>query len=128
MVTVEIVQERLTSLGYVMQENDDKMIGYAIGNAEQSIKHFCNICYVPECLDYVLIDRACGEFLQLKKSFGQLSSLQVEPVVKSVQDGDTNVEYNVSYLADPEASFKEVVEKMRNSHEWELVRHRRVVW
>lgn len=128
MVTVEIVQERLTSLGYVMQENDDKMIGYAIGNAEQSIKHFCNICYVPECLDYVLIDRACGEFLQLKKSFGQLSSLQVEPVVKSVQDGDTNVEYNVSYLADPEASFKEVVEKMRNSHELELVRHRRVVW
>lgn len=128
MVTVEVVQERLTSLGYVMQENDDKMIGYAIGNAEQSIKHFCNINFVPECLDYVLIDRACGEFLQLKKSFGQLNSIQVDPVLKAVQDGDTNVEYNVSYLADPEATFKEVVEKMRTSHEWELIRHRKVVW
>lgn len=122
------IKNRLKSFGYELVDGDEVAIEYAEGKAIQYIKHFCNISEVPECLDYVLMDIICGEFLQLKRVTGQLTSVQIEPIAKSIQDGDTRVEYNVSYQVDPVATFNLFVDKLINGHNEELIKHRRLVW
>ena len=121
------VTEKLKSYGYTTVEpNDIVLINLLRGEVEQYVKHYCNICVVPECLEYVIIDMICGKFLQLKKHTGQLK--QLDAVLKAVRDGDTQVEYNVSYQADPEATFLVFVDKLINGHNEQLIRHRRLCW
>ena len=122
------IKTRLKSFGYEFVDGDEIAIEYAEGKAIQYIKHFCNISEIPECLDYVLMDIICGEFLQLKRNTGQLTSIQTDATVKSIQDGDTRVEYNVSYQTDPNGVFNEFVKSLINGHNEELLRHRRLVW
>ncbi len=125
---LEEIKSRLSQFGYEFTEGDESIIKYSEGKAIHHIKHFCNINEVPDCLDYVLVDMICGEFLQLKKLTGQLTSIDIEPIAKSIQDGDTRVEYNVSYQVDPVAVFNDFVGKLINGHTDELLRHRRLVW
>lgn len=125
-----IILEQLKAYGYTTPEGSDDriLITLQIDQVEQYIKHYCNVCEIPECLEHVIIDMVCGKFLQLKKMTGQLSQIQLGGVLKSVRDGDTTVEYNVSYMADPEAVFLAFVDKLINGHENELVCHRRLSW
>ena len=123
---IEQIKERLADLGYTCVDGDDFNIQFLMGKCEQYIKHYCNITEIPECLNYVLVDMVAGEFLQVKKATGQLTSIQIEPIVKKIQDGDTTVEYNVS--GDSEAIFNTFVDNLINGHETELIRHRKLVW
>lgn len=123
---VEQVKERLASLGYEVIDGDYFGLQFAVQKAEQYIKHFCNIIEVPDCLSHVWIDMAAGDFLLTKKSIGQLSSIQIEPIVKKIQDGDTTVEYAAT--TDREATFNAHVEKMAHGHEAELIVHRKLRW
>lgn len=125
---VETIKERLSSMGYECVDADTFAIQYTIGDVEQYIKHFCNISEVPACLEYVWIDMVCGKFLQTKKSMGQLTSIQFEPLLRSIRDGDTTVEYNNSYMSDPETFFNTLMEKLINGHNVELIAHRRLRW
>ena len=124
------ILEALKSYGYVTPEgaDDTTLVFMLISDVNQYIKHYCNVNEVPECLEHVVISMVCGKFLQLKKVTGQLTQIQLDGVLKSVRDGDTTVEYNVSYLADPEATFTAFVDKMINGHESELISHRRLTW
>lgn len=124
----ETIKERLASFGYECVDSDDFVIRYMIGKVEQEIKHFCNIAEVPACLEYVWIDKVCGEFLNSKKSMGQLTSIKFEPLMSSIRDGDTTVEFNNSYESDPEAFFKTFVTKLIDGHNEELIAHRRLHW
>lgn len=123
---LEKIKLRLKSLGYEPTEADDFALDFVMKKTEQHIKHFCNISSIPDCLEYVFIDMVCGEFLQTKKSMGQLTSLQIEPVVKKIQDGDTTVEY--ASTVDADAMFNKLTEKLINSHEADLIHHRKLVW
>lgn len=123
------VTEKLKSYGYTTVEPSDiVLINLLRGEVEQYVKHYCNICVIPECLEYVIADMICGKFLQLKKTTGQLTQLQLGGVLKAVRDGDTEVEYNVSYQVDPESTFLIFVDKLINGHSDELTRHRRLCW
>lgn len=129
-MNVEDVITRLKAYGYESTDEmvDSGTITLLISDVEQYIKHYCNICQVPACLDHVILDMVCGKFLQFKKSTGQLTGIQLDGVLKSVRDGDTTVEYNVSYMADPDSTFLTFVDKLINGHTNELIRHRRMVW
>ena len=124
------ILEQLKTYGYTTPEgaDDTALITFIIAEVKQYIKHYCNVCEVPECLEYVIIDMACGKFLQLKKNTGQLTQIQLGGVLKAVRDGDTQVEYNVSYQVEPEAQFITFIDKLINGHESELIRHRRLCW
>ena len=126
----KIILEKLKAYGYVTPEggDDTMLITLQLEQVTQYIKHYCNICVVPDCLESVIVDMVCGKFLQLKKSTGQLSQMQIGGVLKAVRDGDTQVEYNVSYQVDPEATFLTFVDKLINGHDEQLIRHRRLVW
>lgn len=123
---IEQVKERLKSLGYETVESDDFGLQFAVQKAEQYIKHFCNINEVPDCLMYVLIDMVCGEFLLAKKTMGQLTSIQIEGVVKRLTEGDTTVEFNAT--TDREATFNAYLEKMAHGHDSDLIAHRKLRW
>lgn len=123
---IETVKERLTSLGYECVESDDFALQFCIDKVEQHIKHFCNICEVPVCLEHVVIDMACGEFLMQKKTMGQLTSVQIEPIVKRLTEGDTTVEYSTT--TDREAMFNAYLDKMIHAHQSDLLAHRKLRW
>lgn len=123
---IEKVKQRLTSLGYECVESDDFALEFVIKKAEQHIKHFCNISTVPDCLEWVMIDMVCGDFLLTKNSTGQLTSVQIAAVVKKLTEGDTTVEYNAT--TDREATFNAFLDKMVNGHTSDLIAHRKLRW
>lgn len=123
---VDKVTDRLESLGYEVTEDDAFAIGFAVRAASGYIKHFCNINEIPECLEHVLVDMASGDFLLAKQSLGQLSSMQIDRVVKSVQDGDSTVEYATSF--DQDAVFTQYLRKMIDGYNTELIAHRKLRW
>lgn len=123
---LEKIKERLASLGYECVESDDFALSFVLDKSTQYIKHFCNIDTVPDCLEWVLVDMVCGEFLLTKKNMGQLTSAQIEAVVKKIQDGDTTVEYNAT--VDREATFCALLEKMAHGNDSELIAHRKLRW
>lgn len=123
---IENVKQRLKSLGYECVESDDFALDFVIKKAEQHIKHFCNISSVPDCLEYAMIDMVCGDFLMQKKTMGQLTSIQIEGIVKRLTEGDTTVEYNVT--TDREATFNAYLDKMVSGHNADLLAHRKLRW
>lgn len=125
---IETIKERLTSMGYECVEEDDFAIQYCIQEVEQYIKHFCNIYEVPPCLEYVWIEIATGRFLNTKKAMGKLTALQFQPLLTSIRDGDTTVEFNNSYNSDPEQQFITLLDQMINGHNLELLAHRKLLW
>ncbi|MBR2504416.1 MAG: hypothetical protein IKB61_00540 [Elusimicrobiaceae bacterium] len=123
---VEVIKLRLKSLGYEVEQNDFIALDFVMKKVEQHIKHFCNISEIPACLEPVFVDMCCGEFLQSKKSLGQLTSVQIEPIVKKIQDGDTNVEF--SSTVDAEVVFSKFIDNLINGHNESLLAHRKLVW
>lgn len=123
---LEKIKLRLKSLGYEVVEGDEFALSFIMSKVEQYIKHFCNIYELPEGLEFVYIDRCCGEFLQAKQATGQLTDSQIEPIVKKIQDGDTTVEY--SSTVDSLVVFNQLVDKLINGCQAELLRYRKLVW
>lgn len=123
---VDIIKQRLVSLGYECTEADEFALQFCMAKVEQHIKHVCNIREVPVCLEAVQVDMVCGEFLLSKKTMGQLTSIQVEAVVKRLTEGDTTVEYNTT--TDREATFNAYLDKMIHGHQSDLLAHRKLRW
>lgn len=91
---LEDVRSRLESFGYTLTDSDVWMITFITDKVENDIKRDCNISEIPEGLLQVEVDMVCGEFLQNKQSTGTLD-LNLEDAVKSIQEGDTQVTYEV---------------------------------
>ena len=123
---IETIKERLTSLGYTCTDEDTFALQFCIDKVTQYIKHFCNICEVPACLETVQVDMVCGEFLLAKKAMGQLTGIQIEGVVKRLTEGDTTVEYAAT--TDREATFNAYLDKMVHGHTSDLIAHRKLRW
>lgn len=123
---IETVKERLASLGYTCTDEDTFALQFCIDKVNQHIKHFCNICEIPACLETVQVDMVCGEFLLAKKTMGQLTSVQIEPIVKRLTEGDTTVEYHGG--TDREAVFNAYLDKMVHGHQSDLIAHRKLRW
>lgn len=123
---VDIIKQRLASLGYECTEPDAFALQFCMAKVEQHIKHVCNIREVPACLEAVQVDMVCGEFLLSKKTMGQLTNIQVEAVVKRLTEGDTTVEYNTT--TDREAMFNAYLDKMIHGHNADLMAHRKLRW
>ena len=125
-LTAEI-KDRLTSLGYIATDADDKSIKFLLNKVEQNIKHWCSIDEVPECLKYVVVERVCGEFLLEKASFNQLDETLVNSLVKSTKIGDTEINYQVGATT-PLDILRSQCKNMVSYGKTELIAHRRLPW
>lgn len=89
---LDVVNERLQSFGYEIQDGDEIILNFSIQKVENTIKNDCNVSSVPDGLVNIAVDMAVGEFLTAKKTFSpdSIAGLDLEFAVKQIQTGDTN--------------------------------------
>ena len=135
MIETQEIVDRLSSFGYTCNINDVSLVSYLQKKVESHVKHFCNIKTIPDCLKYVVIDGICGEFLGQKKATGQLTETQMQSInnsvsgaIKSIQEGDTKVEYATSNnVMDGSILFDNLIQSLEISNDI-LISHRCLRW
>ena len=122
------VLQRLISLGYKLEENDDWILCFAMQTVENHIKNSCNVTSIPDELSNVAIDRVCGEFLFAKKQTGQLviEGLDLTGAIASISEGDTSVSF-VSGATDDDR-FNLLVNYLMTKGEGDFVCFRKLKW
>lgn len=127
----ETAKERLTTFGYDFKAADIPILSYAVQKAENMVKNECNLSEIPEGLFNVVVDVAAGEFLLSKKTFapGDISGLDLDIAVKSLQVGDTNTTFAVgegSQTAEQRLDF--LIDRLLNGGRKQIPRYRRLLW
>lgn len=125
---IEMVLRRLVSFNYQLKEDDSWLLAFVIQKVESHIKTYCNITTLPVGLFNVTTDKVCGEFLQSKFTTGQLeiTELDFTGVVKSVQEGDTTVQFD-SGASDTD-KIQQLINGLINGSEGDLVCYKRLKW
>lgn len=129
MVSREQVIERLGQLGYSAVEQDNDAIDFELTKILNYVKNYCNITNIPEILDPRIIDRVCGDFLYYKKNSGSLEGFNYDAVIKSIKEGDTQIQYAVGQGEDtPENRFDAFVKQLERGFDKWITPHRRLRW
>lgn len=123
---LEKIKLRLKSLGYEVTDEDSFALEFVMGKIEQYIKHFCNINEVPDCLEYPFIELCVSDFMISKMSMGKLESMELEQIVKTLEDGDTTISFQSGM--DANTRFVTYFENLAKTQEQSLLRHRKLVW
>lgn len=97
MFDVDVVKERLKSIGYEVKTDDEFALTFCVEKVRNTIKNETNQKDVPAELDYIAIDMVVGEFLLSKKTFApsELTDFDFDYAVKQIQTGDTNTVFAV---------------------------------
>lgn len=98
MFNADTVKERLKSFGYeVKADSDGFALTFCIEKVRNTIRNETNQKEVPKGLEYIAVDRVCGEFLLSKKTFApnDLANFDLDYAVKQIQTGDTNTIFAV---------------------------------
>lgn len=128
-VTVRNIKDRLNQLGYVAVLEDDEHIQYEMYKTINYVKNYCNIDEIPSILNYRIIDRICADFLYYKKNSGSLEGFNYDAVIKSIKEGDTQIQYAVGQGEDtPENRFDTFVKQLERGFDKWITPHRRLRW
>lgn len=128
---LEQVKERLESFGYAIKEGDEALLAFSVQKVENTIKNECNVPAVPEGLKPVAVDMAAGEFLMFKKTFApdDLAGIDLEPAVKQIQEGDTNVAFAIGEASlTPEQRLSAFLDYLLTHGRGEFSCYRRLRW
>lgn len=129
MVIREQVIKRLGQLGYTATEADNDSIDFELTKILNYVKNYCNITTIPEILDPRIIDRVCSDFLYYKKNSGSLEGFNYDSVIKSIKEGDTQIQYAVGQGEDtPENRFDAFVKQLERGFDKWITPHRRLRW
>lgn len=93
--------ELLAALGLTTPP-EDPLLQHLTCGVVDAIKAETHQDEVPEGLNRAAVYMAVGQYLQIQKAMGRLSEIDLDPVVRSIQEGDTSVTYAVSDGATPE--------------------------
>lgn len=123
---IEDVTKRLLSYGYPVTADDSWVLNFIILKTENHIKNQCNTSVVPEGLHEVAVDMVVGEFMQGKKSsIGQLTGINLEAIVKSIQEGDSKVEFTGELS--PEQRLESLIAYLMHGN-MNFATYRRIKW
>lgn len=97
MYDVDALRERLRTFGYEAKAGDGAALSFCLEKVRGTVKNETNCQDVPEGLERVAVDMACGEFLNAKKTFApdDLGDFDLNYAVKQIQTGDTNTVFAV---------------------------------
>ena len=125
---LEELKKRLKSFMEISAD-DEYLINYSLEKAKQSILNMTNQNKIPEGLNYVVIERAVGEFLAFKKGTGTLNidSINLNAVVARITEGDITVQEGTNSL-NPEARLDYLVSSLLRYGESEIYKYRRLAW
>lgn len=126
MIELQSIKERLAHFGYTATVTDDGIISYIMASVQNGVKGTLNVLNIPEYVENIIIDKIIGEFLLTKKNSGQDIGIDLEAATKSIQEGDTNVSFDIS--ASPEARINVLIKWLINGRDGSLMRYRRLPW
>lgn len=128
-VSIKDVRDRLVQLGYTASEEDTSQISFELSKTVNYVKNYCNIDEVPPIVNLRLIDRVCADFLYYKKNSGSLEGFNYDAVIKSIKEGDTQIQYAVGQGEDtPENRFDAFVKQLERGFDKWITPHRRLRW
>ena len=129
---LEKCTQRLDWLGYFYAEDQDKgLLEYLISKVTNYVKCECNITEIPIELNEYIIDNVVGEFLLDRKNTGtlQIDSINLDALPKSIQMGDTKIEYAIDKTKSPEEQrFDIIINNLMSSKKGLLAHFRRLKW
>lgn len=129
-IKTEDVVERLTTLGYNLNNGDTVTLQLAVSGVEQYIKNFCNITDIPSELYTVAVDMAAGTLLRTKQSIGidVCENLDFDSEnIKSITEGDVSITYNSDNSNSATSKYKALLDGLCN-RENELLAFRKLRW
>lgn len=132
MVQVQQVITRLRQLGYEAVSEDMEMVQFELDLILDYVVNYCNFTdrnQIPEILDKRIIDRVCSEYLLKKKNSGQLEGFDYDQAIKSIKEGDTQIQYSISNdTATPESRFNDLVNYMQRGFDKWICKWRVLKW
>lgn len=129
MVIRENVIDRLKQLGYTATEGDYGHIDFELVKTINYVLNYCNINSVPELIEPRLVDRVCADFLFYKKNSGSMNGFNYDAVIKSIKEGDTQIQYAVGQGEDtPENRFDTFVKSLERGFDKWITPYRRLRW
>ena len=124
------VIERLGSLGVAAAP--DISVNSAIEQAQVLITTNINQTKVPDSLETVFVEMACGLCLKALKATGRLDleSVNFDAPAKTIKEGDVQVTFAAASdgTLTPEARFDALVNSMIHPPSHVFTRFRRLVW
>lgn len=118
----------LTALG-VTGAATDPLLDILLQNVQQRILNKTNQSVIPEGLESVAIYMAVGEYLNMKKTVGQLTGFDLDAAIKQIQEGDTNTVFAIGEGSlTPEQRLNGLIDYLINGRSDELYRYRKLVW
>lgn len=118
----------LTALG-VAGAADDPLLDILLQNVQQRILNKTNQSVIPEGLESVAVYMAVGEYLNMKKTVGQLTGFDLDAAIKQIQEGDTNTVFAIGEGSlTPEQRLNGLIDYLINGRSDELYRYRKLVW
>lgn len=110
---IDQIKTRLKQFGYEVSSFDLQIISHISKSVEKDVKGFCHVTIIPDELTEKVIDKICGEFLQLKRQTGTLECFDTEQLVETVKMGDTSVTIKGKSGADlVDALIKQLVSQL----------------
>ena len=124
----EEVVSMLTALG-VTGAATDPLLDILLQNVQQRILNKTNQSVIPEGLESVAVYMAVGEYLNMKKTVGQLTGFDLDAAIKQIQEGDTNTVFAIGEGSlTPEQRLNGLIDYLINGRSDELYRYRKLVW
>lgn len=118
----------LTALG-VTWVVGDPLLDILLQNVQQRILNKTNQSVIPEGLESVAVYMAVGEYLNMKKTVGQLTGFDLDAAIKQIQEGDTNTVFALGEGSlTPEQRLNVLIDYLINGRSDELYRFRKMVW
>lgn len=118
----------LTALG-VTGAATDPLLDILLQNVQQRILNKTNQSVIPEGLESVAVYMAVGEYLNMKKTVGQLTGFDLDAAIKQIQEGDTNTVFAIGEGSlTPEQRLNGLIDYLINGRSDELYRYRKLIW
>lgn len=118
----------LAALG-VTGATTDPLLDILLQNVQQRILNKTNQSVIPEGLESVAVYMAVGEYLNMKKTVGQLTGFDLDAAIKQIQEGDTNTVFAIGEGSlTPEQRLNGLIDYLINGRSDELYRYRKLVW
>lgn len=123
------IVRRLQHLGYTATDADYDQVDFELQKFINYTLNYCNITEIPPIIEPRLIDRVCADFLYYKKNSGTLTGFDYDTVIKSIREGDTQINYAVGQGEDtPENRFDAFIRQLERGYDKWITPHRRLRW
>lgn len=126
-ISTQNLVARLAMLTYDVTGADTGLLDYAIENAKDYVKTYCNIKRIPAELNRAVINVAAGMFLYEKAAVGALKGTALAPErAASVSEGDVSVSYDSNASVTVKALIDDLKQGGTDKHL--LDKFRRLKW